>query len=73
MSSRARCLLSFVSDHGSPDVVGEASFQTPSRFAGSLTFSDFGVVVGVAAAAGSSDLGDGNGVQCGVELAVAAA
>jgi hypothetical protein len=72
VSSRARRLPLFVSDHGSPDVVGEASFQTPSRFGGSFTLSEFGVVVGVAAAAWCSDLGDGNGVQSGVKLAVAA-
>ena len=72
MSSRARRLPLFVSDHGSPDVVGEASFQTPSGFAGSFTLSEFGGVVGVTAAAARSDLGDGDGVQSGVELAVAA-
>jgi hypothetical protein len=72
VSSRVRRLSLFVSDHGSPDVVGEASFQTPSRFGGSFTLSEFGVVVGVAAAAWCSDLGDGNGVQSGVKLAVAA-
>jgi hypothetical protein len=52
-------------------VVGEATFQAPSRFAGGLALGEFGVVVGVAAAAGCSDLGDGDGVQGGVELAVA--
>ena len=61
----------FVNDHGSPDVVGEASFQAPSCFARSFAFGEFGVVVGVTEAAGCSDLGDGNCVQSGVELAVA--
>jgi hypothetical protein len=72
MSSWARRPL-FVGDHGSPDVVCEASFEAASCFAGALALGEFAVVVGVAAAAGCSDLGDGHGVQRGVELAVAAA
>jgi hypothetical protein len=63
----------FVTDHGSPDVVCKASFEAPSCLAGAFALGEFGGVVGVSAGAGGSDLGDGDGVQRGVELAVAAA
>jgi hypothetical protein len=70
VSSRARRDPPFVGDHGAPDVVSEASFEAPSCFANSLAFEDFQLVVDVAAAAGCPDLGDCDGVQRGVELAI---
>src|SRR5437773_8579655 len=62
-----------VGNHGAPNVVSEASLQTPSRFAGCLALGDLRVIVGAASAARGSDLSDSDGVQCGVELSVSAA
>lgn len=56
--SRHVCCTALIGDHGAPDVVGETSFQTLSCFSSCLALDDLGVVVGVAAAARGSDLGD---------------
>jgi hypothetical protein len=66
-------VASFVGSHGAPDVVGQTSFQAASCFAVRFAFGDLGLVVGVSAAAGLADLGERDGVQCGVQLPVAAA
>jgi hypothetical protein len=67
VSSRARP-APFVVDHGSPEMVGEASFQASGCFAWGLSFVDLGFVVAATEAAGCADLGDGDGVEDGVEL-----
>lgn len=51
-------------------MVGEASFQAPRRFAWCLPFVDLGFVVAATEAGGHADLGDGDGVEDGVELPI---
>jgi len=62
VSSRAR-RSPFVVDHGSPEVVGEASLQASRCFAWGLPFLDLVDVVAVPAAARHPDLGDGDDVE----------
>ena len=59
-----------VCDHGPPYVVSQTAFEASFGFAGCLSFGDLGVVIGVAEAAGYADLGDGDGVQRGVQLTI---
>jgi hypothetical protein len=62
----------FVTDHRAPDVISQAALQAALCFPGGLAFCDFGLEVGVVPGAGHADLRDGHGVECRVELAVAA-
>ena len=56
----------------SPDVAGEVALEAADGFAGGLAFAAAAgdVVLGLGVAAGA---GDDDAVQCGVDLAVAAA
>ena len=69
MSSWA-CRPPFVVDHGPPEVVGEASLEAACGLAWCFSLGDLALVVAVAAAAGYADLGDGDGVEGGVELPI---
>jgi len=60
----------FISGHGAPDVVCQASLQATSGFARRLALSDLVQVVEVAAAAGHADLGHRGGVQRRVQLPI---
>src|ERR1700750_140734 len=60
----------FVGVEAFVDGSSEASFEAPQSFFGGFSFGDFLAVVGVAEAVRHADLGEGDAVQGGVELAV---
>jgi hypothetical protein len=66
LSSRARCLSSFVADHEPPNVVGEAPFHAAHCLVVGFAGRDLGVVVGPSA----SYLGERDYLQSAVELPV---
>jgi hypothetical protein len=73
VSSRARCLLSFVSDHDPPNVVGQPPFQATHRLVVGFAGRDLGVVVGASGAARHPHLAERDDMQGEVELAITAA
>ena len=71
MSSRACRQSLFVGEHDAPDVVGEAAFQATHGLVVGRALCDLAVVVAVSAVGADAYLGQGDGVQGVVELAVA--